>query len=1241
MNYPLESLGPERFQQLAQALLVKELPGIVCYPVGMPDGGRDAVGRPQHDSDGTFTIYQVKFSKTNLADDREWVISAATKEVTKVARLKARGASKFVFITNVGGTSHLDVGSMDRLEVELSELLEISVQCWWRDDINRRLDSSWDIKLRYPEVLAGQDLLRLMTEFRDDSSYRRRLNAMKAFVADQYIEDQEVKFKQVELQNRLLDLFVDLPYELDNKAIEEIYRKNFSASRENIDRSGYMELIRYSQSEDLGLKGTAAILLKQTGGILTSQVVVEGAPGQGKSTLAQYLCQVHRIRLLNKSDDYQLLPAEHQSSPVLVPIKVDLRDLSEWLSGNNPYAKESGKIVDAVDRSVETFLARLISVKAGGIEFSVNDLLELSKVTPLFVAFDGLDEVADIKRRAEVVISVSRSIVRLRENCPGLRVVITSRPAAFANSPGFDTKSFPRVQLGSVTRVQIVNYAERWMDARGLNEQERKEFFKILNDKLDQPHLRDLSRNPMQLTILLSLIHTKGPALPDKRTSLYDSYVDLFFSRESTKNSVVRDHLELLKDIHKYLAWILHSRAEANRGAGTAGRFTSIELRHVLNEYLVAEGQSTAIIDEVFSAMLERVVMIVSRIEGTHEFEVQPLREYFAARYLYDTAPYSPPGQERRGTKPDRFDAIARNLHWLNVTRFFCGCFSKGELLDLADRLTILMDDPVWGKSRHPYRLAAMLMSDSVFTQSPKASKETVESLLRPYGIRCLLPAEINFRREEPVRVLGAESEILIKAFDYMVHAGDRADLQQAAASFILENCDPNNVFSAWQKLPISNQDEFENWIYLGVLLECLEKYDKKDLETLLSRFDLSSKVLRALWVSKLESVAAVNAANAEIIRNHILQGSLYLRSEDKLGLSRNYYLFPVFQEVLNTIKIYGSINAEVLGSVSKALLEFRRCEPPVLGDSGCMHSFYQDCYSVSTRISQSLVALNDEFTERQFLVVAVNACIDTFGFCPLVFSISIDLSYLKRPDMKAPDGKDMFDDAKSIIERVAYAKRSAKQWNYWREAFGRTDNARKKYVFHTLLWIFAPLALIVEDEEEIAAQLDSLSLTEWRLLIEVINGHRAIRAHRTTRSNVSKDCVQPTMKSKRFALLLGSMGSAEHSEDAFFKCLIDDKTDEPGFNYYKQHQAIKLAQNGRLSWAVAAQILLDSKGTRFYNHLAGTSSIPENVMNEVLSKPANIPLFLWDHFQDIYSTRIGKKVRTLAQVAKKEKWFT
>ena len=108
------------------------------------------------------------------------------------------------------------------------------------------------------------------------------------------------------------------------------------------------------------------------------------------------------------------------------------------------------------------------------------------------------------------------------------------------------------------------------------------------------------------------------------------------------------------------------------RSTGTtlSGTITEEDLKTLVREFLENEGSDSTLVDKLFSGMVERVVAIVSRVQGTYEFDVQTLREYFAARHLYETAPYSPPGDQRRGTRSERWRALTRNFYWLNVARF-------------------------------------------------------------------------------------------------------------------------------------------------------------------------------------------------------------------------------------------------------------------------------------------------------------------------------------------------------------------------------------------------------------------------------------------------------------------------------------------------------------------------------------------------------------------------------------------
>ncbi|MEH2056032.1 MAG: hypothetical protein V7K97_07700 [Nostoc sp.] len=212
MDYPFHNLDPEKFQQFCQALLTKEYPNVQCFPVAQPDGGRDAVAYLGMDSDRSFIMYQIKLVKRPFAlpDPHKWLVKILEEEAPKLKKQIPKGATQFILITNVPGTAHPDSGSIDKAN-QLLNKLGVPSMCWWLDDLNRRLDSSWDLKWVYPELMTGPDLIRSVIESRLSENSERRSDAIRSFVKHQFCQEQEVKFRQVELQNRLLDLFIDVP----------------------------------------------------------------------------------------------------------------------------------------------------------------------------------------------------------------------------------------------------------------------------------------------------------------------------------------------------------------------------------------------------------------------------------------------------------------------------------------------------------------------------------------------------------------------------------------------------------------------------------------------------------------------------------------------------------------------------------------------------------------------------------------------------------------------------------------------------------------------------------------------------------------------------------------------------------------------------------------------------------------------------------------------------------------------
>ena len=732
MSYYYEALNDISFQKFAQSLIVSVHPDTICLPVRQPDGGRDAIYYHAALERKNFVVFQVKFStKPKETTERDAIDSLIKSEEKKVSNLIQNGATHYYLVTNIQGTSHLGVGSIDRVHETLTGKFKIPCYVWWRDDLDARLDNASDVKWSFPEICRATDVLQFLIKRPDHTSDLEAARAITAYMSKQHGDDRDVKFKQVELKRRLTDLFVDIPIGLKGSRSEGTRVQRTHTPKGITAR--YLQQVE----EDLEVENeedhpyihgglAAGFLLHIPFEKGVTRLVLEGAPGQGKSTVTQFLCQVNRLKLLpTRRTELGSVGAVHAGAPTRAPFRVDMRDLAAWVSGRHPYAK-AGEIAPPEEghRSLESFLTMQIEWHSGGLTLSQHHLLDFFVRSHSVVVLDGFDEVADIKMRARVVEEICAAANRLDAHALSLQIIVTSRPAAFANSPGFPEEDWVHFELNDLKKPNIHAYKEKWSDAQDLTDDEKNILTATLEEKLQQPHLRELSRNPMQLAILLQLMHVQGAALPDKRTALYEEYMKIFLNREVEKKQIAGDHRELILTIHGLLAWVLQVQAETGQGSGS---ITLDALRTEVTSYLTMEEHDPTLAESLLTGTVERVGALVSRVQGTFEFEVQPLREYFAARHLYKTAPNSPPGGERRGTRPDRFAALASSSYWTNVTRFYCGFYDEGELPSLVDGLMTVSERTGYNLITQPRRLALMLLSDYVFTQSPRSIKRLIK----------------------------------------------------------------------------------------------------------------------------------------------------------------------------------------------------------------------------------------------------------------------------------------------------------------------------------------------------------------------------------------------------------------------------------------------------------------------------------------------------------------------------------
>jgi hypothetical protein len=1081
MVYALESLGDDRFQRLCQALLAREYTGLKCYPLNQADGGRDATA-PLSEPGSSFVVFQVKFTAhaLTIAEPHRWLLRVLSEEAPKLRALVPSGAARYVLMTNVRGTAKRNRGSVDRAESILSDALPIPVACWWRDDIERRLDAAWDLKWTYPDLLTGTDLIRYFIETRLNDHEHRRANAIRAFVSDQLESDKKVRFKQVELQNDLFALYVDVPIAPADTHLQQPkplrHIKAFKAHRRRPYSTSGIEATALALPSDERevTVGASNLLLDDRFALDAPRIVMEGAPGQGKSTVTQYVCQVHRLRLLSSGENPDC-PALHSSTALRLPFRIDLRDFALWLQRKDPFGSESTVTPADWHRSLEAFLAALVRHHSGGAGFTVADLQAVLALSPVLMVFDGLDEVADIAIRRDVVEELQRGINRLDAVSAALQIVVTSRPAAYANSPGLPEDRFPVLHLTSLTTALIGVYADKWLTARAVTGRARADVSRILGSKLSQPHIRDLAKNPMQLAILLSLIHSKGAALPDKRTALYDAYVGLFFDRESEKSDVVREYRDLLLDIHRYLAFILHRDSEF----GGNGSIPENDLREALESYLGLEGHPAALASVLFHGVVERVVALVSRVQGTYEFEVQPLREYFAARFLADTAPLSPPGHERPGTKPDRFDAIARNFYWQNVARFLAGCFGKGELPALAERLAELAADADYSLLSYPFGLSVTMLGDWVFSQSPKSVSQVAEIAFGGLRFRRLLTQAGTRHRGSIVLADGCGRRELVDAAVQVVASAAPPDISRMALEIVRDNTSAEERRDVIQKLVNDAPDDLRGIILVRAYgAGCVDGWSLEDMvahhETTLATPQVVQVLMRAgrydvIYRNGEASRAAVSAAlDAELLSWPRDKRRSRLDVLTQLHASRTYSIaFAVSDpEGRSLAGFWGHLREKNVFVADTSL-------DPMNPLASSIDAFVD---SVTPLL---MLPLNEWKNSRGPWGQVVEASRRSFGEHWAQWNIAVES--VRAGGDRAVGAESLFDDNVPLCERLGHAARMTNSGRWWREQFGGAKSDHELAVVLMACLRLASSAVMTKMAAHISNTADELSATAMR----------------------------------------------------------------------------------------------------------------------------------------------------------------
>jgi hypothetical protein len=1013
-DHPFELLDPWRFQAFCQALLTEEFPHLQCLPVDQADGGRDALAR----SSGRkgLLVFQMKFSRNPARKDpAKWLGKVLREERGNIAALAREGATEYVLVTNIAATAVPGSGSLDKVDEVLGDF-PLPARCLWRDDLNRRLEGAFDLKLSYPELFTGNDFIRILVERnRAGADAPRRQRALSAYLAEQHAADREVRFKQADLQNELFKFYIDVPIagSYGEKLVDPLGPEPpADAPEESPDRA-------------------AALLLGLGRRKSEPRAVVEGAPGQGKSTMLQYVCQIHRLRILEEEPDPEI-PADHLQSALRLPFKVELRDYSQWRREAIQGEASSPNV------SLERYLAREVERLSGGAEFHVADLQAVVAETSVLLALDGLDEVGDSTDRKEVIAEIEGAVRRLQAVAPSFQAIVTSRPSAFAGPSELTDPPFEALRLEPVRWDWIERYAEKWMDARRLDEAEREEVMGPLREKIEEPHVRDIAQNPMQLAIVLDLIYRLGEALPDQRNALYDEYMTLFLAREVGKSPAVKKYRDLLMLLHGYLAWTMHARAE---GSDSSGRMRTDQLIELSEEFLEAKGHPKNLFGELFTRVFERVGALVSRLDGYVEFEVQPLREYFAARYLFENASYSRAGNRRSGSRPELFDAMLRRPYWLNVARFFAGAYDIGELPSLAERLKDLYADERWGPTPHPRAVTARLLADWTFQQEMKlqtAVADLMSSNIAERGVRS--DSDGRFPGNPPELSADCGGDRLLEAAWRALPGEERVDRRKALARLLATQVPQPERRARWLvEAADLRGEERERWYGLASDLAIEDALTAE----VAARNETGEESVGSLLAGGQLRVLDSDERLAEAAVALLLRAPSTLRSRFEERAAPH-----LLRQLTAILRLDQTLDHKIPNDDRRP--SGGREHPRELPAAYAAAADFVD--TVDARHLENAV-LWTRLGSWAWLLEEGRAA---FGDCPALTDLAIAASGLpgSKPRGGGPDG--LFDASHALIDRAHLGHAKADQGGWWKEQLTAASTEEERFVAVALAWSWA-----------------------------------------------------------------------------------------------------------------------------------------------------------------------------------------
>jgi len=784
MDYALANLSPRSFEHLVQTLALKYfgLGGIV-FGDG-PDGGREATfaGETKYDTgNGPWTGYvvlQAKFRQKPLGapSDGDWLHKELRSELSEFTKQDSprQKPDYYLLVTNVVLTPPQDTGSKDKafqlLRTANLDLIECDI--WDYDKLRALLDLAPEITRRYAAWITAGDVLHAVVQ-QIDRAIPNFDRTLSRFLQNEIWIDQYANLEQgghnPEERVPMARVFVDLPVADPSKTDDADSGSPFIAAvletaRERLAPS----CVATDGDSPAGDRGTKP---------LPGRSVLIGGPGQGKTTLGQFVCQLFRASILLGRDEPSVDP----------DVLAVARNVEAWCQKDGyelPAVRRFPLRVALSELAAELARDSAVSTLLDYIAHRIGDSVAVDLDAALFrdwlaaypwlLILDGLDEVPPSSNRDEVIAAVRGFMIEVADSDADVLVIATTRPQGY--SEDFTSRVYRHQWLKPLGSDEALGYAARLAEVRfGENPQRQEKVMARLRSAVRSETTARLMTSPLQVTIMTILVDRQGHP-PQERWTLFSAYYEAIYARELERDfptsRVLREQRTNVNEIHRRLALVL--QAESERLGGTDARMSVARFRQLVRDRLADEGYVgdalAAVEGQIVEAAAHRLVFVVGLESDRVGFEIRSLQEFMAAEALMEGGD---------SAVRERLSAVAASPSWRNVFLFAAGkCFAERQhLRDSVHTICASLNesgDRSLENILAGSRLAVDLLDEGTVRQQPKYAQ-----LFARLALRLLdLPASPAHERlagayhESVARLFQEEIARRIGAGDYIDNHG-------------------------------------------------------------------------------------------------------------------------------------------------------------------------------------------------------------------------------------------------------------------------------------------------------------------------------------------------------------------------------------------------------------------------------------------------------------------------------------